>query len=285
MVDNVLPYTRPADLPLFDNPPVSEVSIAIQFQPLTVRAVDLGLLRDRLHDRYPHVDERTPLVLQVENLTRRHGPELQVQFAIADRMPIPMLVFTSADSSSVLQVQADRLACGWRRTADVGYPRYEQLRDEVQRLLETFADFVEGVTDGDDIKVTQTEVSYVNSIPITEAGRPDLLGNAVPQHLPLGASSEQFQISALSAAYSLTFENIDHVDYARLHVRGEPDLAAADPTLRLTLVYRGEPYERSGATPSLEHLMAFIDEGHEHIVRAFAANTTAEAQRSWRRVT
>jgi uncharacterized protein (TIGR04255 family) len=286
MADSAPPYARAVDLPLFENPPVREVSIGIQYQSLPIRAVDLGLLRDRFQDRYPEVDERTPVVLQIENLTRRHGPDVQLQFAIADRMPIPMLVLTSADGSSVVQFQADRMACGWRRTGTIGYPRYEDLRDEVLRNLTIFADFVENVRDGEDIKVTQAEVGYVNSIPMPEGGRPDVLANAVPVHLPLlNDRAGQLTVSALNAGYSLTFENVDHVDYARLHVRGDPDLTATDPTLRMTLIYRGEPYERSGATPSLEGLMAFFDEGHEQIVRAFAANTTAEAQRSWRRST
>ncbi|MER7275860.1 TIGR04255 family protein [Dactylosporangium sp. NPDC000244] len=281
MADGALSYVRSPDLPYFEEPPVREVSVVIQFQALPLRAVDLGDLRDRLRGRYPTVHERPPAPSQVENFRSSLNSQLRVQFTLADRVPIPMLIFVSEDESSIIQVQSDRFACAWRRTETVKYPRYERIREETVRLLELFSEFVEAACDGEDIKVTQAEVAYVNTIPVGDQGRPDVLANAVPDHardttLPV--------ISSTIASYSLTFQNANKVEYARLHMKGEPDLEASEPTVLLTLLYRGEPYERSSEPPGLDTLLAFVDEGHEQIVRAFAQNTTPDAQRLWRRI-
>ena len=83
MADGALSYVRSPDLPYFEEPPVREVAIAIQFQSLPLRAVDLGGLRDRLSDGYPIVHERPPAPFQIENFTRPRGSELQVQFKLA----------------------------------------------------------------------------------------------------------------------------------------------------------------------------------------------------------
>lgn len=280
MADQPSPYERASDLPLFEAPPVDDVSISIQFQPLPLRSIDLGVLRERLADRYPQVDEAPPSLLQVENLTPGVRPEFEIRFALLDRPPIPLLIFTSGDQSSQIQVQGDRLACVWRRTEAVGYPRYERLRDDFVRSANIFIEFVEDVAEGTDVRVIQAEITYVNTIQTDGDTRPDVLASSVP--LPhLGTDS--LQVSGMIVNHALTFRNSDGVDYARLHVKAEPAGVDSSQDLRLALTYRGEPWERDQSKPSLGTLMRFFDEGHDVIVRSFAANTTLEAQQSWGR--
>jgi uncharacterized protein (TIGR04255 family) len=285
MADQTLPYTRAADLPLFERPPVREVSMAIQFQQLELRAVDLGRLRELFEDRYPEVEERPPAPLQVENFTRGHRLGMQFQFAIMERPPIPMIIFTSTDRSSLVRVQGDQFSCAWRRTDTADYPRYTQLRDDFVRNVVLFDEFVTAVCNTG-VKVTQAEISYVNDIPMPDGVRPDVLARAIPS-LDFAGEMTLPAVSAVNVSQSLTFRNsdgADGVDYARLHINAEPDIADHEPVLRLSLLYRGEPYERDRRPPGLAPLMGFLDEGHDQIVRGFAANTTVEAQQPWRRI-
>jgi uncharacterized protein (TIGR04255 family) len=278
MADQPLPYHRPPDLPLFDEPPVHEVSMAIQFQPIPLRSVDLGVLRDRLAGHYSGVDEVAPVALQVENFTLGSRSDFEIKFAVLDRPPIPMLIFTSDDQTSQVQVQADRFACVWRQQGEAGdYPRYAGLRDDFIRNAQIFSGFVEAVADGVDVRVTQAELIYVNTIDMQQGDRPDVLAGAVPLAYPSGS----LRTSGLIVNHALAFQNSDGIDYARLHVRAEP--VTGRTALRLSLAYRGEPYERDEGKPGLATLMGFFDEGHDLIVRGFAANTTTEAQRPWRR--
>ncbi|MBB5110538.1 uncharacterized protein (TIGR04255 family) [Micromonospora echinospora] len=285
MVDQTLSYTRTADLPLFERPPVREVSMALQFKQLELRAVDLGRLRELLRDRYPEVEERAPAPLQMENFARGHRLGMQFQFALMERPPIPMVIFTSADRSSLVQVQGDRFACAWRRTDGVDYPQYSSLREVFVQNVVSFNNFVEE-TCGADIKVSQAEISYVNEIPTPDGVRPDALGSAVP--LPYsGKNLVQPEVSAVSVSQRITFRTRDAgggVDYARLHIEAEPVAADHESGLRLSLLYRGEPYERDRHSPGLAPLMGFFDEGHDQIVRGFAANTTEEAHQLWGRI-
>ncbi|MBM0230133.1 TIGR04255 family protein [Micromonospora sp. ATA51] len=258
--------------------------MAIQFPQLELRAVDLGRLRELLQDRYPEVEERAPVPLQVENFARGHRLGMQFQFALMERPPIPMLIFTSVDRSSLVQVQGDRFACAWRRTDTVDYPQYETLRQDFVRNAVLFGNFVEEVC-GVDIKVTQAEVSYVNDIPMSDGIRPDVLAKALPSLY--SHDSARPEISAVNISQRLTFRTTDRgggVDYARLHIDAEPVLTDHEPVLRLSLLYRGEPYERDQRSPGLAPLMGFFDEGHDQIVRGFAANTTEEAHRLWGRI-
>lgn len=281
MADQPQPYERAADLPAFEAPPVHDVSMAIQFQPLPLRAIDLGILRERLADRYPEVDELPPSALHVENLTSGVTPEFEIRFVLLNRPPIPKVVFTSGDGSSQVQVQGDRFACVWRRTDEADYPRYLALRADFIRNANLFTDFIEAVTDGADARVIQAELTYVNTVAMHGDVRPDVLAGAIPD---LALRSSAPRVSGVIVSHGLTFQNSEGVDYARLHVRAEPSQLDDAQALRLSLTYRGEPYERDQGKPGLATLVSFFDEGHDIIVRSFAANTTAEAQQSWRRV-
>jgi hypothetical protein len=278
MSDQVLPFTRASDLPVFDNPPVTDATLGIQFESLGVRAVDLGLLQHQLMDRYPLVEERPPAPIQIEVFSQR--PRALVEFQILDRPPLPMVVFLSEDRSRLVQVQNDRLACAWRRTETAPYPKYKDLRSEFVRVAELFNDFLKGLG-LDHIGVTQAEILFANEILLRGEPRPDALFHALPAFAREGDGEPV--ISAVTICQQFTISNREGVPYARLHANAEPMTIDSEPSLKISFLYRGEPYERDAAEPGLGSLMRFMDEGHDQIVRAFAANTTEAAHRLWRK--
>ena len=56
------PPPKPADLPDFKKPPVSEVVLSLQFASIsTFRSIHVGLLWQRFRREYPKVSEQAPL--------------------------------------------------------------------------------------------------------------------------------------------------------------------------------------------------------------------------------
>jgi uncharacterized protein (TIGR04255 family) len=282
MAEQAQPYTRSLDLPLFERPPVTEVTIGLQVQGVRFRAVHLGALSAQYADRYPVVEERLPSPLQIEQFERKSPSGIHFQFQLLDRPPLPMVVFLAEDRSRLIQIDDSRFFWAWRRSAEeIEYPRYEMFREEFIRDANIYDDFTTevGITNQ---AVTQAEIVYVNDIPMSEGPRPDMLAHVLPAFATRDMESAE-EISTVSTSQHFTYKTQPGIDYARLHITAEPAVVDSEPVLRLSLVYRGEPHEQF-AGESLADIMRFLDQGHDRIVRAFAANTTPEAQQEWGRV-
>lgn len=275
-----LGYTRPASLPSFEAPPVTEVSLGVQLRGLRPRAVDLGILHGYFRALYPIVEEHPPTPLQIEQLGP--GGVAGIQFEFLNRPPLPMLVFLSNDRRSLIQVQEDRFAYAWRRT-DVAavYPRYESFRQEFLKNFERLSDFCQ--ERGLNIQPSQAEISYLNDIPFTEGERPDVLAALVPRPEEPAGSNLTSRAFSLTTTHRFTYKNTEGVEYARLHIVSEPNRFESESSLKLQLTFRGEPLSESDDEPIENAIMRFFDEGHDRIVQAFAVNTTPEAQSAWRR--
>ena len=63
---------RPDNLPDFNDPPVAEVVLGLQFNPLTkFRSVHIGALWEHFRDNFPKVSEHPPLQQMFETLGTR----------------------------------------------------------------------------------------------------------------------------------------------------------------------------------------------------------------------
>jgi uncharacterized protein (TIGR04255 family) len=51
---------RPADLPDYDNPPVNEVVIGIQFEHTAITGAHIGLFWEELRNEFPKASEQPP---------------------------------------------------------------------------------------------------------------------------------------------------------------------------------------------------------------------------------
>lgn len=153
---------RPADLPEFDRPPVVEVAIGVQFEPITsFRQAHLGLFWDRIRTDYPMTQDQVRLDSPVETLEADGGwPTLQ--FELIDAPPAHRAWFISGDDSMLVQVQDDRLIHNWRHRGGE-YPRFEPLLDVFWSHADNFDAAVRdaGLTP---MPVRQAEVTYVNWI-------------------------------------------------------------------------------------------------------------------------
>lgn len=269
-------------LPEFQDPPVREVVLAVQFERLDVlRAPQLGLIWQSFRDRFPTTEEHPPLEPAFERFGPRVGSRPAVHFEMLAKLPSPRIWFVNADGSELVQVQQDRFIRNWRKqNGGQPYPRYSVLR---QQFVEDFSLFLNIVAEQGwgNVEPNQCEVTYVNLITAGQNGRsPGEIDQILTLFRPaysdegLGAPEEV----TLGATYLIKGAADEPI--GRLRVNAQPVVRVADGSsaIRLTLSARGLP--DGGA---IESALGFLDRGHEMIVRAFASITTPSMHSLWGR--
>jgi uncharacterized protein (TIGR04255 family) len=270
--------TLTSPLPEFDNPPVSEVAISVEFDTLEGwRSPHGGLYWGRIQTDYPHTEGQPPLPSQIEMF----GDEFL-------QMPMPRVELLNPDimrfwflaepPTRLIQVQRDRFIINWRKVrGDEEYPRYEaEMRPRFEREWVQFQDFVREQSVGS-INVQQCEVTYVNDILRGEGW------NSVSDSLALfspwwGSGSEHFLPTPETLIISGSFRIPDdrgRLHFATQHVRRQIDQREA---IQLRLTARGRP--DSSDNPSV---LRWMDLGREWIVRGFTDLTSPHAHALWKR--
>lgn len=252
-------------LPDFERPPLQEVALAVGFDEWSgLRAIELGPLWQSWRQEYPHLDEQPPLPPE----PGQGGTGFLVSFGAP---PLGRHLFTSADGSRMLQLQADRLILNWRRPQGGGaYPRYPALRAEVQRRLSELQDFSRDRR-GAPLLVRQVEVTYVNLIAGT-GGVPALadvlVGQAETADDWLGTLQEERLVRRWSAA--------GPEELSLSSVAAPGGVYEDSPVLALTLSVRG-------TVPTTERVWDTLDSAHAHLVRSFTALTLPSMHERWGR--
>ncbi len=183
----------------------------------------------------------------------------------------------SADDSYILQLQDNLFIFNWRYRGEE-YPRFEALRE---RFWDYFGRFRQSLADAGlgAPEIRQIEVAYINWI--TDRPVEDFMcfaRTSVLLEAGLGAPEDQ----GWAARYLI---REDGVPIARLQCQCQPALRAQPPKEG-----RGTQFGltvRAPAPPGQivdDHLMNLVNVARVHIVRAFAALTTEEAQIAWRRI-
>lgn len=265
------------DLPAFAQPPVEQVSFALLLDPVPLLSVHMGMLwTEQLREKYSDVTDRPMVLNQLEQFSGEiMTPQFQVE--VLPGTPAPQSVFRAPATGVSLAIQADRVTHGWTRPQpDSAYPRYPFLRDSFEHDVAAYASFCSEHRVGS-LGLRQVEVTYVNVLASGEGWeRPGELHRVLepwsPAFSPALGEPEDVRIAQRHLALR------GGEPYARLHLAIEPHVAPDATTIRLALTFRGLPPEFS-----LPGIMAFLDDGHERIVRAFAAATTDVMHRVWGR--
>jgi len=274
--------TRRPPLPDFRDPPVVEVALAIQFEPLTrLRTPHLGLLWSIWKDRFSRIEEHPPLDPIVERFGMPAAMAGGAGIRIASVPLVPRCWFLNEPGTELIQVQQDRFIHNWRKTGEGDqYPRYEAISGRFRNELAEFCHFLETEKLGE-IKPTQCEVTYVNHI---------LSGNAWKRHGEVGRvlsvwsgkHSDQFLDEPEDVRLAIRHVMLDETKkpIGRLHINLQPGYskAAQLPILILRLTARGAP-EPQGTDGAYR----FMNRGRKWIVRGFASVTTPEMHKVWGR--
>lgn len=269
-------------LPDFADPPVVEVALAVQFELLTaLRTPQIGLLWNDFRNRFPTIEEHAPLDPMVERFGVVTSPRARIQLEMMQKPPALRCWFLNEAGTELIQVQQDRFAHNGRKVGEEHeYPRFKCIRETFAQELSNFELFLERENVGR-LVPNQCEVTYVNHIVAWngwerhgELGRvlTLLTADCVDEFLP-----EPEEVG-LSAAYIIPDSKGDPLGRLRLSIKPAYRRVDDRPIFLLTLVARGRPdgEGREGA-------LRFLDIGREWIVRGFAAMTTGEMHKIWRR--
>jgi uncharacterized protein (TIGR04255 family) len=267
-------------LPDFGRPPVVEVALGIEHQPLPgFRAAHLGLYWQRIQDRFPLVEDHPPLPPNRERFeTPTAGP--MIQFEIVSEQPPPRGWFMSEDKTQLIQLQHDRFLHNWRKVDEWDeYPRYHHLRSTFAQEYTAYLDFLKRHGLQEPVP-TQCEITYVNHVTGGKAWHHhgDLSRVIAPWS---GRYSDDFLGPAedvrLVQRHVIT---VDERPVGRMHVALDPVFGVDDglPAFLLRLTARGIPL-----TSGIDGALAFFDLGRDWIVRGFASMTTPEMHRLWER--
>jgi uncharacterized protein (TIGR04255 family) len=265
-------------LPAFERPPVTEVVVALTFDPIPkLTGAEVG----RVFADYT-VESEQPLYLPP---TERFGPAVGwPQFAI-QVVPAPpgARQWLSTDGETqLLQVQRDWVAQNWRRQAqDQVYPRFEAVRSAFRRNFDRLAAHLSSHQLGE-MRVTQCEVTYVNAI--APAGVWTSYGDLSRVFTTVnGPTGPTFlpppDDGTVQFRYSIRLPGEDE-PMGRLHVSIQPAVRQPGPEtiFVMTLTARGRPGSTSEPGP-----YEFFDIAHEWIVRGFVDLTTPRMHEVWGR--
>ena len=269
-------------LPEFDNPPVVEVALSVQFAKLDSLGVpQLGYVWQSFKDRFPETEEQPPLEAVFEQFGPKPGGRVGVRLELSMVPPRPRIWLLNEGGAELVQVQQDRFVRNWRKREDAEeYPRYKSLRELFRTDFDTFCRLVEREKWGA-VEPNQCEVTYVNVIPTGEGwqdhGELDKVLTVVSANY-----SDDHLSKPEEASVKLQFVLRDDKDepVGRLHIAANPVMRVTDDqaALRLSLTARGKPQG-----DGIEGVMGFLDRGHEAIVRGFASITTTEMHKIWKR--
>src|SRR5688500_8008989 len=119
-----------APLPEFDNPPVVEVALSVQFEKLEgLRVPQLGRIWHAFRNRFPRTEEQMPLEPAFEQFGVPTTGKPEVRVELSSVPTTPRVWFLNEQGTELVQIQQDRFVRNWRKqTDDEAYPRYEYLR-------------------------------------------------------------------------------------------------------------------------------------------------------------
>lgn len=268
--------------PDFDDPPVVEVALSVQFESLaTLHTPQLGLLWREFRDRFPVTEEHVTLDAVVERFGAPQVRKGIARIEMSESPPTPRCWFLNEAGTELIQVQHDRFVHNWRKGGtDAKYPRYEHVRGIFEAELKRFSEFVGRERLGD-FTPNQCEVTYVNHI---------ISGKAWKTHRDLAevmtvfkdSFSDSFLQKPEDVALRLRFVIPDDSGQpvGRLHVAIEPGYRSdnEEPVFMLNLTARGAPLG-----DGIGGVLSFLDLGREWVVRGFASVTTSKMHSEWGR--
>ena len=263
----------------FENPPVVEVALSVQFEAPLLDSPTIMVRWAQIRDRFPKYQLAPPLPSGVESFNGQPEPELE--FHISSGPPTPRLVMLSESESKVLQIQHDRFGYGWQKiTPGDEYPGFLSIRREFSEELQDFKLYL-SAEGHPRMAANQCEVTYVNLMYLEDVanvhGHLDRLIPSVTPHL-----NDDFLPRTEETRYSCQYVIGDRENnpIGRLYVSADPGYLADDnsPMYILKLTARGVP---QGAED--DGILRMLDIGHEWITRGFASLTDTEMHNVWRR--
>lgn len=266
-------------LPEYEDPPVIETVLGVEFSPLEKWSVPhFGLMWATMKADFPRFEVKPPLDSSLERfLPAREVAEPRIEFL--PQMPIRCW-FLDEQERTLVQVQKNRFTYNWRKSQGFDpYPRYEQnIRPAFETAWRRFADFVKDQEIGP-LEVLQTEVTYVNHLEIDREWR--TLAD-LARVFPCWSGSCSGDFLPVPESVNIHVNYLIPEQRGRLRISVQPAIRNSDgmEILQLTLTARVKP-ELGTGTEFLDSL----DVAREWVVRGFTDFTSREMHNFWKRRT
>jgi len=266
-------------LPDYDNPPVVETVLGVQFDRLpSFKIAHLGAFWNTLDtDEWPLALDAPLLPPQFEQFDKTapwaKGFHLQLT-----QGPTCRLQIKNNAGDRMIQLQNDRLHFNWLGESGDPYPRYDEVRKGFDWALNKFREFV-GQQNLGDLQPNQWEVTYLNHIPQGSVWNTPKDWNFFR---PLaGVFTVDGLVEGESFGGEWHFVIPDR--RGRLHVQWNYGLKSVDneaqnEVVRLDFTARG-PIENNG--DELQPVSDGLDLGRKTIVASFKELMSDDANKHW----
>jgi len=269
----MLPTER--SLPKFENPPVVETVLAVEFEPLAGWGIPLfGLYWELIREEYP-THESGP-ALPPSGMTG--GPQFPGVFIRAGSgSPFDArCMFHHAKGDRLIQIQGDRFIHNWRRTGAGGYLGYDRIRQIFESEWNRFCEFI-GQQGIQPPVLRSCEVTYLNHLVRGEGWEKFSEMNALLRYWTKEPTG--FLPAPDHTAMNMQYQIPDNK--GSLVVQLQPSIRMTDgkEIVQLNLTARGLP-----ATSDILGILSWMDLGHEWIVRGFDDITPDGLHKIWKKM-
>ena len=261
---------RPTNLPAFENPPLHEVVVGVQFAPIKgYSQINIGDVWALYKDDYPLTEAHSPLAPKLANygLQVRQNEVQFIDGAIHDRF-----WFLTRSEGELIQFQPDKFLHNWRKT-DLGnneYPRYEAISKKFETELLQLELYFKRKFKATGLNINHYEVSYVNTI--YEKDLEGLNLNDIFSFVKFSQFPDNF-----ATRFNRVLKNKTEQPYARLSIEVNQGVGPGGPLYKLSISVEGAPEDSS-----IKSAMGFIEEGRSLIVKTFKDVTGEKAHKVWR---
>lgn len=263
-------------MPEFENPPVIEVVLGVQFDKLEKFSnAHLGVFWKELDSNWSDIDDQPPLKPSFETFEEKDRFkqfQLKMTQDVSSRLRI-----RDPERGRMIQIQNGRFHYNWLGEFGGEYPNYKTLKPEFDDKLRLFQEFIEEEEIGE-FDYNQWEVTYVNHIEQGELWEHTEDWASIFENIPAPDSkSDDIELEGIGGAWHFEIKP----ELGRLHV--EINNARGDASeeenpkelLQMKLTARG-PVGEDKLT-----LEEGLETGHEIIVSSFVELTSEEAHEFW----
>lgn len=260
---------RPKNLPDFENPPINEVVLGVQFAPVQgYQQIHAGKVWELFKSDFPQVQEHPALPPTFETFGFPHP---QIGFDFISGATHDRFWFLTENQYELIQFQMDKFLHNWRKVGDEKneYPRFEKIISKFSKELKTLETFFQKSFSSPPLIINQCEITYINFI-----YQSDIEGLAI---------SDVFSFLNFDVAPQELACNFNrHIVNAKGEPRGRvlcavnQAIGVRGPMYRLSITARGAPDSNS-----INDALEFIKQGRETVVSLFKEVTSPPVHKIW----
>lgn len=260
---------RPENLPDFENPPINEVVMGVQFAPVQgYQQINAGEVWNLFKKDFPIVQEQPAIPPSFETFGFTSPP---ISFGFMSGANHDRFWFLKDDQRQIIQFQQDKFLHNWRKVGidEEKYPRFENIISNFSAELKTLEVYFQKNFSTPSISVNQCEIAYINFIYKSDVGD-------IPLNEIFAFLNFENEPNELSCSFSKHILNPKGEPRGRVVCNIEQGVGPKGPMHRLSITAKGAP-NGNGISDAL----LFIQEGREKIVHLFKEITSPTVHKLW----